>query len=106
MTADTRKRQREGLRTAPRTRDGSRLSLSATVERAQQDAAERLAACHGAAKADPAGWADAALAEALTWEQKPYRFGRHERMVEPTPRWTAMMDNLNAFTIKEVDVLT
>lgn len=89
-------------------RSASRVSTSASVECAKQDAEERLASYHASAAADPDGWADITLVETLDWELKPWRFGSHPKMVEPTPRWVAQVsDNpSDVFSIRDLDVLT
>lgn len=89
-------------------RSASRVSISASVERAKQDAEERLASYRASAAADPEGWSDITLVESLTWELTTWKFGSHPKMVEDAPRWVASVsDNpTDVFSIREIDVLT
>lgn len=89
-------------------RSASRMSTSASVERAKQDAEERLASYRASAAADPEEWADITLVETLTWELKPWQFGRNAKMVEEAPRWVAVISDspTDVFSIRELDVLT
>lgn len=93
---------------AGESRSASRMSTSASVERAKQDAEERLQDYHASAAADPDGWNDITLVETLAWELKPWHFGSHPQMVEAAPRWVAVIsDNpTDVFSIRELDVLT
>lgn len=89
-------------------RSTSRLSTCVSVERAKQDAEERLASYRSSAAADPDGWADITLVESLTWELKEWHFGSHPKMVEPEPRWVAAISDSpsDVFSIRDLDVLT
>lgn len=80
------------------------LSYSATPDRAKEDAETRLRGYWESAREHPEDWSDANLLKSLTWEMKPHVW--HKHFPAAAPRWTAMMDDLYAFTIEEIAVLT